>query len=90
MLCMGQDQSKGMELEDKVVESQPQGVTRTRKVPQICLNVVLTRTEFEAFRHSKFWEHFIRRANAVSQPSSSRIKFISHVGRVFTAPLEDV
>lgn len=31
MFCMGQDQSKGVELEDKVVDSQPYDVTRTRK-----------------------------------------------------------
>ncbi len=37
MFCMGQDQNKGVELEDKVVESQPYGVTRTMKVPPICI-----------------------------------------------------
>lgn len=55
MFRMGQDQSKGVELEDKVVESQ-YGVTRTMKVPQICINVVLTREEFEMFRCSNFRE----------------------------------
>ena len=35
MFCMGQDQSEGMELEDKVVESQSYGVTRTMEVPPI-------------------------------------------------------
>lgn len=49
MFCMGQDQSKGVELEDKVVESQPDGVMRTMKVPRICMNVVLTHVEFEKF-----------------------------------------
>lgn len=56
MFCMGQDQSKGVELEDKVVESQPYGVTRTMKVPQICINVFLTREEFEMFRRRNFRE----------------------------------
>lgn len=32
MFFMGQDQSKGVELEDKVVESQPHGVKKTIKV----------------------------------------------------------
>ena len=56
MFCMGQDQSKGVELEDKVVESQPDGVTRTMKVPQICMNVVLTHVEFKKFQRSNFRE----------------------------------
>ena len=34
MFRMGQDQSKGMELEDQVVESQSYGVARTLKVRQ--------------------------------------------------------
>lgn len=41
MFCMGQDQSKGVELEDKVVESQPYVVTRTMMVPQACINLIL-------------------------------------------------
>lgn len=56
MFCMGKDQSKGVELEDKVVGSQPYGVTRIMKVPQICINVVRTREEFEMFRCSNFRE----------------------------------
>lgn len=56
MFCMGQDQSKGVELEDKVVESQPYGITRTMKVPQIWFNVVLTRAEFDMFPRSNFRE----------------------------------
>lgn len=50
MFCMGQDQSKGVELEDKVVDSQPYGVTRTMKVLQTYVNVFLIRIEFEMFR----------------------------------------
>lgn len=38
MFRMGQDQGKGVELADKVVESRPYGVTRTTKVPQIWIN----------------------------------------------------
>jgi hypothetical protein len=49
MFCMGQGQSKGVELEDKVVESQPYSVTRTMKVPQICINIVLTHVKFKMF-----------------------------------------
>ena len=45
MFCMGQDQNKGVELEDKVVESQPYDVTRTMKVAHICINIDLTREE---------------------------------------------
>ena len=52
MFCMGQDQSKGVELEDKVVEIQYYGITRTTKVPQIYINVVLRSEEFEMFRCS--------------------------------------
>lgn len=54
MFCMGQDQGKGVELEDKVVESQAYGGTRTMMVPQICIHVILTRIEFETFQHSNF------------------------------------
>lgn len=56
MYCMGQDQTKGVELEDKMVESQPYGDTRTIKVPQTCSNVSLTYEEFELFRCSNFRE----------------------------------
>ena len=55
MLCMGPDQSKGVESEDKVVDSQPYGVTGIMKVPHICVNVVLTRVEFEMFRCSNLF-----------------------------------
>ena len=61
MFCMGQDQSKGVELEDRVVESQPYGVTRTTKVPQICINVVLKCEEFKMFQCSNFRD--LRRYN---------------------------
>ena len=33
MFYMGQNQNKGVELEDKVVESQPYAIIRTMKVP---------------------------------------------------------
>ena len=52
MFCMGQDQSERVELEDKVVENQYYGVTRTMKVPQIYIKVVLRSEEFEMFRWS--------------------------------------
>ena len=35
MFWMGQDQNEGVELEDKVVESQPSGVKRTIEIPRI-------------------------------------------------------
>lgn len=38
MFCLGQGQNKGVELEGKVVESQPYSVTRTLKIPQIYIN----------------------------------------------------
>ena len=63
MFCMGQDQHKGVELEDKVVESQPDGVTKTIKVPQICMNVVLTHVELEKFQRTDFRELHVRRVN---------------------------
>ena len=41
MFCMGQNQSQRMELEDKVVKSQPDDVPRAMEVPQIGKIVVL-------------------------------------------------
>ena len=49
MFLMGQNQNKGVELEDKVVESQSYGVTRTMKVPQIYINIDLVRKKLEIY-----------------------------------------
>ncbi len=49
MFYMGQNQNKGVELEDKVVDSQRYGVTRIMKVPSICININLTRKELEIY-----------------------------------------
>jgi hypothetical protein len=75
MFCMGQDQSKGVELEDKVVESQPYAVTRTIKVPQICINIILTRIEFEMFQRINFRE--LLRFNIITIGWLSQGQFLS-------------